>query len=269
MPRNVKDISTISIGSGIRQRSKKEELALDHPGHFQEYAFNVTNAPFHWEVFDLFLDGHKNPSGDNGTVLILAPRNHAKTTVAEGFVTWKVGHNNKELCQFVCSKKELAVERLSRIGGCIRFNERYKNLFGNLYPEGDKDYVWRTDKFDVMQDRENVWDEGSEERDSSFTAFGIDSSVEGGRATIQVFDDVVSLENSQGESSRRHVNQKFWMSFDPMLVPLGQQIILGTRFHYADVYSELIPKFDTDRFYTSLYSPEDVESIEELIESNL
>ena len=61
------------------------------------------------------------------------------------------------------------------------------------------------------------------------------------------------MENSQGETARRNVSTKFWMSFDPMLMPKGQQIFLGTRFHYDDLYAELIPILDTDRLYTDLY----------------
>jgi hypothetical protein len=77
--------------------------------------------------------------------------------------------------------------------------------------------------------------------------------IEGGRATCQIYDDIVTRANSSSEIQRASVKQAFWMSFDPMLQPSGQQVIFGTRYHYADFYSELIPLFDTDKYYTDLY----------------
>ena len=131
-------------------------------------------------------------------------------------------------------------------------------MFGNLYPEST-DYTWKTERMEVVRDRSAVWESGDIQRDATFAAFGITTSVEGGRATLQIYDDVVSFENSQSDSNRHNISSKFWMSFDPMLMPKGQQIFLGTRFHYDDLYAEFIPIFDSERLYTDLY-PNMVES---------
>ena len=125
-------------------------------------------------------------------------------------------------------------------------------MFGSLYPESP-DYTWKTERMEVVRDRTAVWESGDIQRDATFAAFGITTSVEGGRSTLQIYDDVVSFENSQSESNRRNISNKFWMSFDPMLMPKGQQIFLGTRFHYDDLYAELIPILDSQQLYTDLY----------------
>jgi hypothetical protein len=132
-------------------------------------------------------------------------------------------------------------------------------MFGNLYPD-DPDYTWKIDRMEVLRNRETAWLEGNVERDATFAGIGITTSVEGGRATLQIYDDVVSMENSQSETNRSNVSTKFWMSFDPMLMPKGQQVFLGTRFHYADLYSELIPILDSEKLYTDLYPTIGVES---------
>jgi len=255
MPRSVADTASISILSGMRERSIAEERAYDHPAYFHEYVFNQTLAPFQWEIMETLMEGHTNPNNSSvNPLLILAPRNHGKTAIAaESFPLWKVGRNRFELVQIISSVISLGIERMGKIESCIRFNERYKQMFGNLYPEDQQEYTWKVDRMEVARDKTEAWESGDIQRDATFACFGITTSVEGGRSTLQIFDDVVSMENSQSETSRRNVSTKFWMSFDPMLMPKGQQIFLGTRFHYDDLYAELIPILDTDRLYTDLY----------------
>lgn len=254
MPRKVADVASIGILSGMRQRSIDEERAYDHPAYFHEYIFNQKLAPFQWEIMEALKEGADNPNNsDVNPLLILAPRNHGKTALAgESFPLWKVGRNRLELVQVISSVISLAIERMGKIESCIRFNKRYKSMFGDLYPESP-DYTWKTERMEVVRDRTAVWESGDIQRDATFAAFGITTSVEGGRSTLQIYDDVVSFENSQSETSRRNISNKFWMSFDPMLMPKGQQIFLGTRFHYDDLYAELIPILDSQMLYTDLY----------------
>lgn len=244
--------AAINLAAGLRERSRKEEQAFDHPGHFQEYIFNHKIPKFMWEVYEIILDGYKNPRGDNNPALILAPRSHTKTTVGEATILWRIGKNPLELCQEICGVSKKASERLLKIASCIRENERYIGMFGSLYPN-DADFKWNSEEVEVKRDRARVWAKGNAERDPSCAAYGIDSSIEGGRATLQVFDDIVTRANASSEVQRASVRAAYWMSFDPMLLPEGQQIIFGTRYHYADLYSELIPLFDSDKLYTDLY----------------
>jgi hypothetical protein len=251
MPRSVADVETISIASGLRERSRKEELAFDHAGHFHEYVFNQTLAPFHWEMYELIEDGFTNPDGGNGKLLFLAPRNHAKTTILESVFLQKIGLNNLLLTQMVSSTQTLAEKRVGKVADCIRFNKRYIGMFGELYvPDGN--FTWNNTELEVFRDRERVWDSGSEERDPTVAAIGVTSSVEGGRAHLQGYDDIVSRKNSASKILRQTVSDEFWTSFDPMLLPGGVQIFMGTRYHFGDFYSELIPKLDLEGRYPEL-----------------
>jgi hypothetical protein len=258
MPRSTADISSISIASGLRESSKKEEQAYDHPAHFHEYVFHHTLGTFHWEIYERILDGYNNPEGDSNPLLVLAPRDHAKSTIGEAFLLWCIGKNPLELCQIVCSVMPLARKRLTKVASAIRDSERYKDLFGTLFPN-DPDYEWSRDAIEVKRDRSQVWSQGKAERDPTVAALGITTTVEGGRATLQVYDDIVSSENSRSPILRSSVREKFWMAFNPMLLPKGQQIFFGTRYHYSDFYSEIVPIFDKERLYTALYPKEETE----------
>ena len=253
LTRKPADQTGISIISGMKAKGRKEELALDHPGHFHEYVFKQTLAPFHWEVFELLLEGKRNPLGPANPTLILAPRDHAKTTnFVESYPLWLTGHDRLALNQVVGSTTPLSRKRVRRCASCIRFNARYRGLFGDLYPN-NPDFTWTGDALEVMRDQALAWNEGTEERDPTFAAFGITSSVEGGRSTFQAYDDIVTFENSRTEVGREAIHDKYWIAFDPMALPTSQQVIVGTRFHFADFYAELIEKYDSEGIYTDLY----------------
>ncbi len=250
----------ISIASGMKARSIKEERAYDNPGDMHEYVFQQTLAKFHWELIELALEAERDPMGDYGTLVVLAPRDHAKTTLfAEDIPLWKIGRDPIGfLGQTISSTSPNAEKRVKRIASCIQFNPRYHQLFGNLYPGNDREFKWSDRAFEVLVDKKDVWEtQGGEERDPTMSAFGITTSVEGGRATDQCFDDIVSKENSNTLLGRQTLSEKFWMSFEPMLLPMGVKRIIGTRYYPEDFYAELLPKFDNERRYTALYIPEE------------
>jgi hypothetical protein len=253
LPKQVEDISTINIASGIRERSIEEELSFDHPAHFHEWCFNQKIANFHWEMYELLLDGHLNPYGNNGQLLFLAPRNHAKTTILESFFCWLIGRDNLILTQVISSTQAVAEKRLGKVSNIFQYSNRYRSLFGDLY-RNDPEFTWNNSELEVFRDRDKVWSEGGvEERDPTMAAIGITSSVEGGRAHFQGYDDIVSRKNATSKVLRETVKQEFWTTFDPMLIPGGQQVFMGTRYHYDDLYAELITKFDIESRYPDLH----------------
>ena len=77
----VQDVPSINIASGLRARSKKEELAYDNPGHMHEYIINQTIDSFHWEWIEMIQEGFSDPYGRYNPSLILAPVDHAKTSI--------------------------------------------------------------------------------------------------------------------------------------------------------------------------------------------
>ena len=263
MPKIIPDMATINIADNLRSRSKAEQRAYDHPAAMHEYIFDQTVPNFHWEMIDIYLDARRRARRDNeqGQLLFLAPRDHAKTTIfAETIPLWEIGQDNTILGQIISSVDKLAKLRVKRVAKCIQFNPKYISLYGDLYPGTDQTYTWSPsgEAIEVKRDHSLVWSsKGGDERDPTLAAFGILGSVEGGRAVYQCYDDVVNLRNSRSEVIRLQVREKFWMSFDPMLLPFGVAVIIGTRYHYEDLYSELIPVCDKDeRRYAELYPPE-------------
>ena len=250
--------------SNLRARSKMEEMALDHPGHFHKYVFRQEPANFHWEMLDDYMAARDNP-WELSPILILAPRNHAKTTYfGETVPLWEIGHDPTILIQVISSVDTVAKKRVKRIASVIRDSDRYRNLFGNLYPGTDDRYTWSPsgEAIEVKSDRAQAWDtEGGIERDPTVSAYGILTAVEGGRANLQVYDDIINEKNANSMAERKRIRNRYHMSFQPMLQPKGVSIILGTRYHHEDLYSELIPMYDREGLYTDLYPRDEVMSL--------
>lgn len=247
------------LSEGFRRRGKKEELALDNVGHFHEYVFGEVLADFQWSLIEAFHAAEKEPEL-HSPIVALWPRMHGKTTLAESIVMWRIGKLPHELHQIIGAAQGAAMDRVKRVASVIREDDRYKALFGNLYPGNDPRYTWSDAgaAIDVLHDRV----EGMEaRRDNTLRACGITSKITGARAHFQLFDDIVDLENSKSELQRQTVKEFYEMTYLPMLHVGGIQIVLGTRWHYDDLYSHLIRNHDRLGKYTDFYLDEELDAM--------
>ena len=250
VPPDIGKIKAINLTSGLIAKSRKEELAHDHPGHMHEYIFHQTLPQFHWDIFNGFIEGYLDPFEKFNPYLLLAPRNHGKTTIAESYILWRIGNNVEIKIQIITGKEDLAFERIDKIGKTMEFNEAYINLFGALSTNGIEGFKWNAQKRDALRPLT-----GGGERGATLSGFSIDGQGEGTRADLQFYDDIVTLANSQTEETRNSIKTKYNMSFKPILNVHGQEIFAGTRFHYADFYGDLIEICDRDeKLYVDLWA---------------
>lgn len=256
MPKQ-RDTASINILSNFKRRTKEEQKSLDHPGFMHEYVFNQKLTQFQWEWLECFMDAYRNPLKYSPT-LILAPRNHGKTAiVCESIPLWYIGKHPTTTNQIISATDGIAKTRVSKIANVIRNNPRYISLFGELYPGSDQTYRWSPsgEAIEVKIDREAIFErDGDIARDPTLTAYGIQTSVEGGRANLQIFDDVINSRNAKSASERATILERFEQAFMPMLYPDGVRFIIGTRYHYQDLYAHLLPILDQERLYTDLYA---------------
>ena len=246
---NPEALKSLSIISNLKTKSKKEELAYDHPGHMHEYIFNQSIPKFHWNILEGFMEGYLDPYGKYNPYLLLAPRSHGKTTLAEDYIAWRIGKTPLIKVQIITGKEDLAFARIDKIGKILEFNELFINLFGNLSTNGMEGFKWNAQRKDAFRELG-----GGQERDSTLTGFGIEGQPEGTRADLQFYDDIVTLENSQSETARENIQNKYEMSFRPILQPDGQEIFAGTRYHYSDFYGQLIQICDSvEKRYKDLW----------------
>jgi predicted phage terminase large subunit-like protein len=202
-----------------------ERLSLVSLVTFSEYVFGDRNASFHDEWFRLLERERAR------RLLILAPRSHAKTTcVSVKYPLWRLGRDTDLRILIVGKTATVAESILREIKGHIEGNLRYQQLFPGLKP--GKPEKWTDSEIIVRRRRID--------KNPSISALGLHGSVIGRRADLIICDDIIDEANVTTQHQRAKVETWFNKVLMPVLEPYGQVIVVGTRWHYADLYARLM-----------------------------
>jgi len=165
--------------------------------------------------------------------LLLAPRGHAKSTcVTVNYPLWMLGNNPNLRIIIASDTVSQASLFLRQISHTIEHNKSYHDIYGHLKPDiQDK---W-TDTEVIVKRDQNL-------KDASLLALGVGSATIGRRADLIICDDIVSEDNCATELQREKLKTWFYKVLMPVLDPDGAVIVVGTRWHYHDLYSELLEK---------------------------
>ena len=180
-------------------------------------------------------------------VVILAPRGHGKSKwLSTVYPCWRLG-NDPQLRIIIASKTDGMAERPLRDCDILLSSPEYQSVFGDLT---DKKGKWTNDE--KVLKRKPM-------KDPSLKSTGAASGVVGSRADIIIFDDIIDDENTQTEHLRTKLRNWFWRTMIPILeteeeVWKGQIIVGGTRWHWQDVYGELLDQFmGEDESFVKVY----------------
>lgn len=196
---------------------------------FIEYVFEVEQAAIHREWHDLIDD----PSSTR--TMIIAPRNHGKTTQISGRCLWTVGRNRNLRVKYVMGVDDKAKDIVDNIGDIIENSERLHRVFPEMRPGNKKSWT----KSKLFIDREKRMP------DATFEADGILSSAVSGRADLIVFDDIVTPRNAiLNPSLQEHVKYQYANAWLPTLEDFAPILYVATPWTDTDKTSEII-KSDT------------------------
>jgi hypothetical protein len=199
-------------------------------GFFMEFCFcNESNGePFEQQWFH---DDWAAAMDYSNRLLIIAPRDHGKTTQIVGRVIWELGRNPNLRIKIVCASDGRAKERLFEIVQYIKYNKRVQEVFPNLVPAEDGE--WSKHKIVVKRTAMH--------RDASVEALGITSTATGGRADLLIADDVVDRRNSLSFPALREQIKQAWKSdWTNLLEPDSRVWYICTLWHKDDLSHELI-----------------------------
>lgn len=195
-------------------------LAMGHVDVFTEMLGYVVK-PFHREWLDFQLSHPRS--------LILGPRGFGKSSICTiAYALWKVVRDPDIRILVVSNTFEQSIAFLREIKGHIETDPVFRSLFGDLM--GEK---W-TDSEIVLSTRKRIAKEGT------VTALGVFGPLTGRHYDLIIVDDIVDFENSRTEGQRKKLWQWFFTTLMPMLEPEGQIHILGTRYHFLDLYGWLM-----------------------------
>lgn len=202
-------------------------LARQDVNAFAEYCFLAPDgSPWLQQDFHREWQGLLPEQGP-ARVLIVAPREHAKSTqMSVCRVLWELGRNPNLRVKIVCAHDDLARAQLQEIKENIERNEKLHQVFPHLQP--DRDSGWAHERIYVKRDMIA--------KDPSVEASGVMSTGAGGRADLIVFDDVVDLRNAVlNPAFREQVKRAFYEVWTNLLGPEGRAVYPATVWHSDDL----------------------------------
>ena len=218
-----------------RQALRAEQARRD-VNLFCEYVMRTPDGqpwvqqPFHREWQKLL------PLQGPARVLIGAPRESAKTTqLAVARVIWELGRDPNLRIKIITSTDDLAADIISAIAKHIARNPRVRQVFPQLRPASAG--LWpkpgaRTSRLVVAR--------SSQEKDPSVSGHGILSTGVGGRADLDIFDDVVDYRNAIASPALRgQVAQSLLEVWINLLGPKGRAVYVATVWHEDDLTMQL------------------------------
>lgn len=210
-------------------------------------------AFYHNKVLDLSLNWHitdwydvlENPI--NKKIVMLAPRNHAKSTIVSvNFSTWVIGNNPNIRIIIVSHSSTQSEAFLRSIKSIIENEEKYKEVFGSLKPQSPDKWSER----DIIVDRSNT-----KEKDPTVSTVGAGGAILSKRADIIICDDILNEENTRTPEQREKVKKWFQDTLMPVLDPHHGIIVwISTAWNLEDLSHDLFkdPTYDVKRKYRAI-----------------
>lgn len=215
--------------SKINKYKKIRELCLKDLHFFTKrvLGYNKLNDTFHREICDLLMDE------SNNLLMILLPRGHFKSTIATiAYPIWKCLQDHDYRVGIILNTMTNACDKTREIKFQIENNEKLHTLFPELLTErGDK---WTEEKLEIFKNRAGM----------NIEAKGIFGSLVSKHYDLLIFDDIMDKEKSSTIEMIEKVKQKFRQSFS--LVEHGRVIVIGTRWHFNDVYYYIQKNFSEE-----------------------
>jgi len=212
--------------------SKYHETGLSE--YFTEASFlDPDNHPI--TLAPLQLEWHKfiRNSIENGRrrLLILSGRSFGKSTNLLGLILYYLNQNLNHRIKIICSSDELASRRVLACKRTIEQSESFKMLTnGKLKPDDTLPFS----SHQLYIKREAIL------LDPSIEGKGIYSSSLGGRCSIMLLDDIVTMENSNTEELRKKLSNHILSNWLPMIDDEGICICIGTTWYESDFYHQIL-----------------------------
>ncbi len=161
--------------------------------------------------------------------LTLAPRGFGKSTLLS--VTrciFEIVRNPDVRILLVSATRAQAEAFVREIRGHLERNPIFRALFGDLV--GPK---W-TDRELIVNFRRRI------AKEPTVFAIGVGGALVSRHFDVIICDDIVDEENARTEFRREKLRTWFYKTLLPCLEPDGRMGIVGTRYHYRDLYGHLI-----------------------------
>ncbi len=168
---------------------------------------------------------------DNPRTLILAPRGHGKSTILTiAYSLWNLVRDRNLRILIVSNTQSQARAFLREIKRHLESNREFARFFGNLCgrPWSENDI--------------NLAGRKSMSKETSVTVMGMFGPIISRHYDLIILDDVIDEENASSSRRRERALTWYYKELLPCLEPHGAIHIIGTRYHYLDLYGHLLER---------------------------
>lgn len=208
----------------IAEASLEEFIKLVHP---RRWLGNVHREVIAWMT----------ASNRRSHQMLLLPRDHMKSALAAYYVAWCITRNPSIRILYISSTSNLAVKQLKFIKDiltCANYRLHWPEM---VNAEEMKREQWTQREISVDHPQRAF----DAIRDPTVFTAGLTSNIVGLHCDLAVLDDVITQKNAYTEEGRETVKSQY--SYLASIEGTGAtELIVGTRYHPLDLYSELIDK---------------------------
>jgi len=216
---------------------KREMLRARYLGDFYVFLEEVLGyadmyEPLHRKICTFLTTW----SPGRNTKVLLIPRRHLKSSIATiGHPIWEWCSNPDLRFLMVQGMEHLAIEYLDEIKTKLG-NPLLPYLFPNSFYKNPRDSgKWQADRINIRRPNPN--------KVPSMFVTGENSSRTGTHYNRLIVDDLVHSGNYDTEDKRQKT-KTFYANLLPQLLPGARVVIPGTRWHWGDLYGQLISTED-------------------------
>ena len=232
----LKVLSDAHIAEGTKPENLEHELGLDALVIMKEWAHadfwfflqemlgvHGLNRRFHGEMADFM-------TGEGDRKLILAPRGHLKSTLCTVYYAlWRICRNPNIRILIANYKLALAQALLYQIRNELLKSDAIKNFYPSLIPNM-KEVKWNESQITVNR--------SANPKEATIEVAGVGAEITGRHYDLIICDDVVGPENITTKDQIDKTLQ-WYNQLEFLLDPGGNQIMVGTRWHFDDLYGHI------------------------------
>lgn len=168
-------------------------------------------------------------------LLILMPRDHAKSTYSGLFASWQIVKNPSVRILYLSATSNLATKQLKFIKDILTSKIVQKYWPDLINPEEGKREKWTETEICVDHPKRKA----EYIRDPTIWAAGLTTSITGMHADWIIGDDVVVEDNADTEDGRAKVRKQY-SYLASIGGAVGRQLFVGTRYNPQDLYTSLL-----------------------------
>jgi predicted phage terminase large subunit-like protein len=162
------------------------------------------------------------------------PRKHAKSECAAvNYPAWLIGIRHNIHILIVSKTGTLSAENVSHIINRLESDPAHLEVFGNQKPKNPQ--AWTNSEIYVERTERSKF--------PTLRACGLFGSLTGGGYDLIIADDIIDEGNVCTSSQIEKVNRWFFKLLVTTLFPWGAIFVIGTRWHYADLYAQLLEQW--------------------------